>query len=85
MVALLNSDFRIQFKVLVFACRVLHGQTPECISDPSRSLRSSGQGLVVVYQACLKTKGDCALWLFSVVTVDSFKKWLKTHLLSLMF
>ena len=57
--------FRIHFKVLVFTYKVLHGQYPEYICDlihayiTSRSLRTSGQGLLAVLCSRLKTKGGC--------------------------
>ncbi len=64
----------------------------------SRSLRSSDQGLLVLPHAQLRTKGDCAfevvaltLWnalpidIRSVVSVDTFKKQLKTYLFKLAF
>ena len=64
----------------------------------SRSLRSSDQGLLVVPRARLKTKGDRAfevvaptLWnalpidIRSAVSVDAFKKQLKTYLFKLAF
>ena len=95
----LPIKFRIQFKVLVITYRALHGQAPAYICDllrpysPSRSLRSSDQGLLVVPRARLKTKGDRAfqtvapkLWnalpldLRSAVSVEAFKKQLKTVL-----
>lgn len=62
----LPVQFRIQFKVLVFTYRAIHGQAPAYISDlthpyrTSRSLRSSDQGLLVVPRTRLKTKGDRA-------------------------
>ncbi len=64
----------------------------------TRSRRSSDQELLVVPCARLKTKGDCAfdvvaliLWnallidLYHAVSVDAFKKQLKTHLFKLAF
>lgn len=84
----------VRFFVCLFFCSelcinelwlVLHVQRPK--------IRSSNQGLLVVPRAQLKTKGDCAfevvaptLWntlpadTQSVVSVDAFKKQLKTGL-----
>ena len=62
----LPIQFRIQFKVMVITYRTRHGQAPAYIGDllqpyvTSRSLRSSGQGLLFVPRTRLKTKGDCA-------------------------
>ncbi|KAF7667309.1 hypothetical protein LDENG_00066080, partial [Lucifuga dentata] len=60
----LPITFRVQFKVLVFTFRALHGQTPSYISKllspyvTSGTLRSSDQGLLSVPQFRLKTKTD---------------------------
>ena len=64
----------------------------------NRSLRSSNQGLLVVPRTRLKTKGDRSfevvaptLWnalpvnLRSAVSVDAFRKHLKTYLFQLAF
>uniref|UniRef100_A0A0E9XEA4 Uncharacterized protein n=1 Tax=Anguilla anguilla TaxID=7936 RepID=A0A0E9XEA4_ANGAN len=62
----LPIKFRIHFKILVIVYRALHGQAPVYIKEllqpykPSRNLRSSDQGLLVVPRSRLKTKGDCA-------------------------
>ena len=65
--------FRIRFKVLVITYRALHGQGPAYISDlldwyePSRTLRSSNQGLLETPHTTFVTKGDRA---FQVVAVN---------------
>ena len=100
----LPIKFRIQFKVMVITYRALHGQAPAYIGDllqpyvTSRSLRSSGQGLLIVPRTWLKPKGDCAfevvspkLWnslplnLRTLDSIDSFKKQLKTYLFRLAY
>ena len=91
--------FRIHFKVLVLTFRALHGQAPVYLTDllkpyvPSRTLRSSDQGLLVIPRTKLVTKGDRAfgsiaprLWnalprsLRDAASVDIFKNQLKTLL-----
>lgn len=73
----LPIQLRIHFKVLVFTYRALHGQAPVYISDllhpyiTSRSLRSSEQSLLVVPHSQLNIQ--------SAVSVNAFKKQLKTH------
>ena len=75
-----------------YICDLLHPYVA------GRSLRSSDQNLLVVPRTRLKTKGDRAfevvaprLWnslppdLRSEVSVDTFKKRLKTHLFKLAF
>ncbi len=93
----LPVHFRIHFKILVLTFRALHGQAPAYISEllefynPSRSLRSSGQCLLVTPYTRFKTRGDRAfqavaprLWnalplpLRTLTSVESFKKQLKT-------
>ncbi|KAF7666373.1 hypothetical protein LDENG_00109420, partial [Lucifuga dentata] len=62
----LPIKFRVQFKVLVFTFRALHGQTPSYIDEllqphvTSRTLRSSDQGLLSVPQSRLKLKSFCS-------------------------
>lgn len=62
----LPVDFRIQYKVLVFTFKALHGLAPGYLCElilpytTSRSLRSSDQGLLVEPRTRLKTKGDRA-------------------------
>ncbi len=89
----------VQFKILVLTFRALHGQAPNYIADlikpytSARSLRSSGQNLLMVPRTCFKTRGDRSfkataprLWnelpldLRSLDSVDAFKKHLKTYL-----
>ena len=95
--------FRINFKVLLLVFR-LNGLGPPYLSDlllpyrPSRTLRSSGTGLLTIPQVRSKTHGEAAfsyygprLWnslpenLRAAETVDVFKKRLKTHLFTLLF
>ncbi|KAF7655247.1 hypothetical protein LDENG_00058590 [Lucifuga dentata] len=65
----LPVNFRVYFKILVLTFRALHGQAPPYLVDliqtdsASRSLRSSGQKLLVIPRTCLKTRGDHAFWL----------------------
>ena len=91
--------YRFHFKILVLTFRALHGQAPFYIVDlitpysSARSLRSSGQNLLMVPRTCFKTRGDRSfkavaprLWnelpqdLRSLDSVDTFKKLLKTYL-----
>lgn len=100
----LPVKFRINYKILVLTFRALHGQTPQYIADmltpysSFRTLRSSGQNLLIVPKTRLKTRGDRSfqavapkLWnalplsLRVVDSVDSFKKQLKTLLFSQAF
>ena len=66
----LPVHFRIDFKILLFVFKALHGLAPQYIIDclhiytPVRALRSEGQALLVVPKTRLKTRGDRA---FSVV------------------
>ena len=66
--------------------------------SPARSLRSSEQNLLMVPQTCFKTRGDRSfkataprLWnelpldLRSLVSIDAFKKQLKTYLFQKAF
>lgn len=96
--------FRIDFKVLLLVFKCLNGLGPSYLSDllliyqPSRTLRSSGTGLLTIPQVCSKTHGEAAfsyfgprLWnslpenLRAAETVDVFKKRLKTHLFNQAF
>ena len=60
----LPVHFRINFKMLVLTFRALHGQAPPYISDliklhvPARTMRSSGQRLLVIPYIHFKTSGD---------------------------
>uniref|UniRef100_A0A3B4FPC0 Reverse transcriptase domain-containing protein n=1 Tax=Pundamilia nyererei TaxID=303518 RepID=A0A3B4FPC0_9CICH len=94
---------RIDFKVLMLAYKALNGLGPKYISDlltqyePSRSLRSSGSGLLSVPR--VRTRhGEAAfsfyapyIWnklpesLRSAETLSLFKSRLKTHLFSAAF
>ncbi len=62
--------FRIDFKILTFAFKSLHGLAPSYLAEllvahePVRALRSADQSLLVVPRARLKLRGDRA---FSVV------------------
>ena len=96
--------FRIDFKVLLVVFKCLNGLGPSYLSElllsyqPSRTLRSSGAGLLVVPHTKTKTHGEAAfshygpkLWnslpenIRTAETVDVFKRRLKTHLFSLAF
>uniref|UniRef100_A0A8C1P909 Reverse transcriptase domain-containing protein n=1 Tax=Cyprinus carpio TaxID=7962 RepID=A0A8C1P909_CYPCA len=100
----LPVGYRVHFKILVITFRALHGQAPSYVQDllhmhtPYRSLRSSGQDLLIVPRTRLKTRGDRAfcvvgprLWnslplaLRTMSSVESFKKHLKTHLFGQAF
>ncbi len=66
----LSVKFTIEYKVLTFVFKALHGLATVYISDllcpysPRRSLRSSSENLFTVPLSCLKSKGDRA---FSVL------------------
>ncbi len=66
----LPVKFTIEYKVLTFVFKALHGLATVYISDlicpysPRRSLRSSSENLLTVPLSCLKSKGDRA---FSVL------------------
>ncbi|MDG2555395.1 reverse transcriptase domain-containing protein, partial [Vibrio parahaemolyticus] len=96
--------FRIDFKVLLLVFKCLNGLGPSYLSDlllpyqPSRTLRSSGTGLLIVPRVRSETHGEAAfshygphLWnsllesIRTAETVDFFKRRLKTHLFSLAF
>uniref|UniRef100_A0A671UM61 Reverse transcriptase domain-containing protein n=1 Tax=Sparus aurata TaxID=8175 RepID=A0A671UM61_SPAAU len=96
--------FRIDFKVLLLVFKCLNGIAPSYLSDlllpyqPSRTLRSSGSGLLSLPKPRTKTHGEAAfshygprLWnslpenLRSAETVDIFKGRLKTHLFNQTF
>uniref|UniRef100_A0A3B3I2H5 Reverse transcriptase domain-containing protein n=1 Tax=Oryzias latipes TaxID=8090 RepID=A0A3B3I2H5_ORYLA len=96
--------FRIDFKVLLMVYKCFYGLGPSYLNDiilkyePSRTLRSSGTGLLVVPKVRTKTHGEASfchygprLWnglpenLRAAETVEVFKKRLKTHLFSLAF
>ena len=96
--------FRIDFKVLLLVFKCLNGLGPSYLSDlllsyqPSRTLRSSGTGLLIVPKVRTKTHGEAAfshygpqLWnslpenIRTAETVDIFERRLKTHLFNLVF
>ena len=96
--------FRIDFKVLLLVFKCLNGLGPSYLSDlllpyqPSRTLRSSGTGLLIIPKVRTKTHGEAAfshygphLWnslpenIRTAETVDIFKRRLKSHLFSLAF
>ena len=96
--------FRIDFKVLLLVFKCLNGLGPSYLSDlllsyqPSRTLRSSGTGLLTIPKVRTKTHGEAAfshygpqLWnslpqnIRTAETVDIFKRRLKTHFFSLAF
>lgn len=62
----LPVKYRINFKVLLFVFKALHGLAPGYISDllslhlPTRSLRSSSQVVLSVPRSQLKSRGDRA-------------------------
>ena len=62
----LPVSFRIDFKILLFVFKALHGLAPVYITEllkphaPSRSLRSANQSLLVVPKTRLKSRGDRA-------------------------
>ena len=69
--------FRVNFKVLFVVLKCLNGFGPSYLSDlllpyqPSRTLRSSGTGLLTIPRVRLKTHGEAPF-------VDVFEKRLKT-------
>ena len=96
--------FRIDFKILLLVFKALIGLSPSYLSDlllsyePTRTLRSSGRGLLLIPKVRTKTHGEAAfccygphLWnslpedLRTAESVDIFKNKLKTHLFSLAF
>lgn len=96
--------FRIDFKILLFVFKCLNGLAPQYLSDllvpytPSRSLRSTGQALLLVSKTKRKLRGDRAfavaaprLWnelplhIRLTESLPVFKSLLKTHLFSLAF
>uniref|UniRef100_A0A3P9LR34 Reverse transcriptase domain-containing protein n=2 Tax=Oryzias latipes TaxID=8090 RepID=A0A3P9LR34_ORYLA len=96
--------FRIDFKILLMVYKCFYGLGPSYLNDillkyePSRTLRSSGAGLLVVPKVRTKTYGEASfchygprLWnglpesLRAAETVEVFKKRLKTHLFNLAF
>ena len=96
--------FRIDFKVLLMVFKCLNGLGPSYLSElllpyePSRPLRSSGRGLLVIPKVNRKTHGEASfqyygprLWnalpeeLRAAENVHIFKSRLKTHLFSLAF
>ncbi len=96
----LPVKFRVDFKVLVYVFKALHGLAPIYISDllhfysPVRTLRSSSQKLLIVPKFRLKSKGNRAfsvLWnslplsIRSSPTLSSFKSFLKTYIFSQAF
>ena len=62
----LPVDFRVHFKILLFAFKALHGLAPSYLSEllhpytPSRSLRSADQLLLIEPRARLKSRGERA-------------------------
>ncbi len=62
----LPVKLRIEFKILVFVFKALHGLAPTYLSDilqyynPSRLLRSGSLGLLSVCRSRLKHRGDRA-------------------------
>ena len=100
----LPITFRSDFKVLLLTYKALHGLSPSYLKDliipysPSRSLRSSGAGLLSLPKVKKKSAGQRAfayrapfLWnrLPSAIreadSVELFKGKLKTHLYNLAF
>ncbi|XP_073349448.1 uncharacterized protein [Pagrus major] len=96
--------FRINFKVLLLVFKCLNGLGSSYLSalllpyQPSRTLRSSGAGLLTIPQVRTRTHGEAAfsyygprLWnslpenLRAAENVDVFKKRLKTHLFNQAF
>uniref|UniRef100_A0A3P9M6K8 Reverse transcriptase domain-containing protein n=1 Tax=Oryzias latipes TaxID=8090 RepID=A0A3P9M6K8_ORYLA len=96
--------FRIDFKILLTAFKCLNGLAPSYLSDllvryePSRTLRSSGTGLLTIPTVKTKTYGEASfqhygprLWnslpegLRAAESIDTFKKRLKAHLFNLAF
>uniref|UniRef100_A0A8C6NWF0 Reverse transcriptase domain-containing protein n=1 Tax=Nothobranchius furzeri TaxID=105023 RepID=A0A8C6NWF0_NOTFU len=97
----LPITFRVQYKILLFVFKSLHGLAPVYLSDllsiytPGRSLRSSSLLLLEVPKACYKSCGQSVagpkLWNELPVTVRlastlaDFKSRLKTHYFTLAF
>ena len=100
----LPVSFRIDFKVLLLVFKSLNGLGPSYLShlllpyEPSRALRSSGSGLLIVPKVRSKTYGEASfqyygprLWnslpedLRAAPTVHIFKSKLKTYLFTLAF
>lgn len=96
--------FRIDFKVLLLVFKCLNGLGPSYLADmllsyePSRTLHSSGSGLLVTPKVRTRTHGEAyfqfygpPLWnslsedLRAAENVYVFKSRLKTHLFSLAF
>ncbi|XP_074533220.1 uncharacterized protein LOC141796151 [Halichoeres trimaculatus] len=96
--------FRIDFKVLLMVFKCLRGLGPSYLSElllpyePSRTLRSSGTGLLIIPKARTRTYGEASfqhygprLWnslpedLRAAENVHIFKSRLKTHLFNLAF
>lgn len=96
--------FRIDFKILLMVFKCLRGLGPSYLSElllsyePSRTLRSSGTGLLVIPKARTRTFGEASfqhygprLWnslpeeLRAAENVHTFKSKLKTHLFNLAF
>ena len=96
--------FRIDFKVLLMVFKCLNGLGPSYLTEmllpyePSRPLRSSGRGLLVIPKVRTHTHGEASfqfygprLWnslpeeLRASQSVHVFKNRLKTHLFSLAF
>ena len=80
----LPVHFRIDFKVLLLVFKCLSGLGPSFVSglllpyQPSRTLRSSGAGLLSVPKSLPEG-------LRATESVDAFKRRLKTHLFNLAF
>ena len=96
--------FRTDFKVLLLVFKCLNGHGPSYLSDlllpyqPSRVLRSSGTGLLIIPKVRTKTHGETTfshrgprLWnslpegIRTAETADIFKRRLKTHMFNLAF
>ena len=60
----LPVEFRIQYKLIIFAFKALHGKAPKYISEfvqeyvPSRSLRSESSNQLIVPRVRTRTYGD---------------------------
>ena len=100
----LPISFRSDFKVLLLTYQALHGLSPSYLKDliipynPSRSLRSSGAGLLSLPKVKKKSAGQRAfayrapfLWnrlppvIREADLVELYKGMLKTHLYNLAF
>ena len=96
--------FRVDFKILLLAFKAQNGLAPKYISDllhpytPPRSLRSSGEAVLVVPKSRLATKGDRAFAIYAprlwnalpieirkTNNLTAFKSLLKTHLFTKAF